>query len=157
MRAAVPADIPTIVRLIRALADYEGLTAELELTEQSLAANLFAMSPVCECLVAQVDSTVVGAAIFCHNYSTFKSRRGLYLDDLFVEPAFRGRGIGAHMLRELARIAVERDCGRFEWYVLDWNEKAIRFYQSMGAQLQDELRVCRLSGTALQAMAAPSS
>jgi GNAT superfamily N-acetyltransferase len=139
------------VRLIHALADYEKLKHRCIVTEDILRPQLFGPQPAAQCLVAEVDGAVVGFALFFHNFSTFLGKPGLYLEDLFVEPAMRGRGLGKALLRRLGAIAVERGCGRFEWSVLDWNVDAIGFYESMGAELMHDWRICRISGDALAA------
>lgn len=154
LRPATPADVPDLVRLITALAEYEQLTHLLQITPQALHGHLFGARPVVEALVAELDDgRVVGFALYFTNFSTFLCKPGLYLEDLFVEPAQRGLGIGKALLRALAKLAVERDCGRFEWSVLDWNEPAIRFYQAMGASVLPDWRICRVTGAALERLA----
>lgn len=154
LRPAAPADVPDIVRLISALADYEKLTHLLEVTPAKLQAQLFAPRPPAEALVAQLDDgRVVGFALFFTNFSTFLCKPGLYLEDLFVEPEHRGLGIGKALMKALAGIAALRDYGRFEWCVLDWNEPAIRFYQSLGAGILPDWRLCRVTGQALERLA----
>lgn len=153
---ATAADVPTILHLIRSLAEYERLSHEVVATEDSLHAALFGDRPGAECLIARAHGEPVGFALYFHNFSTFLSRRGLYLEDLFVEPAHRGKGYGKALLQQLARIAVGRGCGRLEWSVLDWNAPAIGFYESLGATLMSEWRIFRLTGDALQAFAAGS-
>ncbi|MFN0243547.1 MAG: N-acetyltransferase family protein [Planctomycetota bacterium] len=150
---ATPADVPTILTLIRELAEYERLSHAVVATEEHVHASLFGERPRAEALLARDDRAVAGFALFFHNYSTFVGRPGLYLEDLFVRPAFRGRGIGRALLAELARIAVERDCGRMEWSVLDWNVDAIGFYEKLGAQPMSEWTVFRLAGDPLRALA----
>lgn len=151
LRPASPADLPDLVRLIEALAEYEKLTHLLEVTPEKLHPHLFGEHPAAEALVAQTDGAgVVGFALFFTNFSTFLCRPGLYLEDLFVLPEHRGSGIGKALLRALGALAVERGCGRFEWSVLDWNEPAIRFYEAMGASVLPDWRICRVSGEALQ-------
>ena len=154
LRAATAADVPTILRLIRGLAEYERLLHECEATEAQLHATLFGERPQAEVVLAEWEGAPAGFALFFHNYSTFLARRGLYLEDLFVFPEFRGRGIGRALLVHLAGLAAERRCGRLEWAVLDWNEPAIRFYRKIGARGMDEWRVQRLSGEALATLAA---
>jgi GNAT superfamily N-acetyltransferase len=150
LRPASPADLPDLVRLIVALAEYEKLTHLLEVTPEKLHPHLFGEHPAAEALVAQTDGAgVVGFALFFTNFSTFLCRPGLYLEDLFVLPEHRGSGIGKALLRALGALAVERGCGRFEWSVLDWNEPAIRFYEAMGASVLPDWRICRVSGEAL--------
>jgi GNAT superfamily N-acetyltransferase len=156
IRAATRADVPAIHALIRALAIYEKLEDLHGGTEEALEAHLFGPRPYCEALVAVGDGEgrpIAGFALFFHNYSTFLARPGLYLEDLFVLPDERRRGHGRALLQALARLAVDRGCGRFEWTVLDWNEPAIRFYESLGARRHDEWRVFRLTGDALAAFA----
>jgi GNAT superfamily N-acetyltransferase len=149
VRAAEPRDIDAIVRLIRGLAEFEKLTHLLRVTPETLAPHLFGPRPAAEALVAERHGTVVGFALFFTNFSTFLAQPGLYLEDLFVEPAERGRGVGKSLLEHLARLAVARGCGRFEWSVLDWNVDAIRFYERMGATVMPDWRICRVSGPAL--------
>ena len=149
IRSATPDDAPLVVRLIRGLAEYERLAHACVATEADVRATLFGAQPQAEVLIAEVDGEPAGFALFFHNYSTFLARRGLYLEDLFVLPERRGAGIGRALLARLARIAVERGCGRFEWSVLDWNEDAIRFYRSLGAEPMSEWTVQRVSGAAL--------
>ncbi len=160
IRPAIEADLPEIVSLIRALAEYERLAHEVVLDEARLREFLFGARPAAEVLIALDAGAVVGFALFFGNFSTFLGRPGLYLEDLFVRPEFRGRGHGKALLRTLARLAVERGCGRLEWAVLDWNEPAIRFYQSLGAVPLKDWTVFRLTGDELRAMAgnrAPSA
>jgi GNAT superfamily N-acetyltransferase len=152
--AAVPADAPTILELIAALADYERLEAEVVADEAAVRASLFGPAPAAEVVIARVEGEAVGFAVWFHSYSTFLGRRGLYLEDLFVRPAWRGRGIGRALLTHLARIAVARRCGRMEWSVLDWNEPAIGFYRRLGARPMDGWTVYRLTGEALSKLAA---
>lgn len=153
---ATAADAATILHLIRSLAEYEKLSHEVIATEDSLRAALFGEQPGAQCLIARENGEAVGFALYFHNFSTFLSRRGLYLEDLFVEPAHRGKGYGKALLQQLARIAVARGCGRLEWSVLDWNAPAIGFYESLGAKLMSEWRIFRLTGDALQTFAAAS-
>jgi GNAT superfamily N-acetyltransferase len=157
IRQATEADVPLIVRLIRGLAEYERLLHECEATEERVRASLFGPKPDAEVVIAEADGEAAGFALFFHNYSTFLARRGIYLEDLFVFPEFRGRGIGRALLVHLARLAVERECGRLEWSVLDWNEPAIRFYRSLGAVPMDEWTVQRVTGDALQRLAREGS
>ena len=159
LRPAVPADGPAIVGLITELAAFEQLSHLVETTAQRLHPHLFGDRPVAECLVVQVGEPSAGApaslaafALFFTNFSTFRCRPGLYLEDLYVQPAHRGVGLGQALLRALAGLALQRDCGRFEWSVLDWNANAIGFYQRMGAQVLPDWRICRVSGDALTAM-----
>ncbi|MBI2724383.1 MAG: GNAT family N-acetyltransferase [Chloroflexi bacterium] len=154
IRAATPVDIPHIARLIRALAAYERLEHEVVLEEARLAADLFGERPYAEALLAESGKAVVGFALFFHNYSTFLARPGIFLEDLFVEPQHRGVGHGKALLARLARIAVERGCGRLEWSVLDWNEPSISFYRALGARAMEDWTTYRLGGQALRALAA---
>ena len=154
LRAAELRDVDAIVGLIRELAEFEKLTHLLQVTPQTLRPHLFGDKPVAEALVAEVDRNVVAFALFFTNFSTFLSRPGLYLEDLYVQPAQRGSGIGQALLARLGAIALQRNYGRFEWSVLDWNENAIRFYEKMGATVMPDWRICRVTGPALQALAA---
>lgn len=153
IRAATRGDVPVILELIQGLAEYERLAHECVATEAALTGTLFGARPQAEVILALADGTPAGFALFFHNYSTFLARHGIYLEDLFVKPAFRGRGIGKLLLKHLAAIAVERDCGRLEWSVLDWNADAIRFYESLGAKAMDEWTVYRVTGPALSRLA----
>jgi GNAT superfamily N-acetyltransferase len=150
LRAAEPQDVPAIAGLIRELAEFEKLAHLVQLQPQRLHEHLFGDKPVVEAVVMQVDDSVVGFALFFTNYSTFLAQPGLYLEDLYVQPALRGRGIGEALLTHLAALANERGYGRFEWSVLDWNVDAIRFYQRMGATVLSEWRICRVTGDALR-------
>lgn len=156
LRAAEPRDIDAIVGLIRQLAEFERLTHLLEVTPESLAPHLFGPKPVVEAIVAERAARVVAFALFFTNFSTFLGRPGLYLEDLIVEPSERGAGIGRALLQRLAQLAVERDYGRFEWSVLDWNEHAIRFYERMGATVMPDWRICRVTGDALRRLGRPT-
>lgn len=149
LRSAEPRDVTAITGLIAELAEFENLSHLLEVTPEKLQPHLFGPKPVVEALVGEIDGEVVGFALFFTNFSTFLAKPGLYLEDLYVRPAHRRSGLGKALLSRLAQIAVERDYGRFEWCVLDWNEDAIRFYQGMGASILPEWRLCRLSGEAL--------
>jgi GNAT superfamily N-acetyltransferase len=153
IRPATIDDAALITRLIRALAEYERLLHECEATEERVRASLFGERPDAEVVIAEVDGDPAGFALFFHNYSTFLARRGLYLEDLFVVPEHRGRGVGRALLAHLARLAVERDCGRLEWWVLDWNEPALRFYRSLGAEPMSDWTVQRVTGDALRRLA----
>lgn len=153
IRLATSDDVPTILRFIRALAEYEKLAHEVVADEAQLRATLFGDRPGAEVLLAEHAGAAVGFALFFPNYSTFLARPGLYLEDLFVDPAARGRGIGLALMSALARLAVSRNYGRFEWSVLDWNTPAIDFYRSIGARPQDEWTVQRVTGDALAALA----
>jgi GNAT superfamily N-acetyltransferase len=150
LRPAVRADVPQILRLIRALADYEKLSHEVAATEAALASALFGERPAAEVLLAEEQGRAVGFALFFQNFSTFLARPGIYLEDLFVEPAQRGKGTGKALLKAVAKLAVERGCGRFEWSVLDWNEPAIGFYKSLGAQPMADWTIVRVTGDALK-------
>ena len=150
---ALERDTPVILSLIRDLAEYERLGHEVEATEEDIRESLFGDWPGAEVVLAYVGRDLAGFALFFHNYSTFLGRRGLYLEDLFVRPAYRGRGVGRRLLAHLARLAVERKCGRMEWWVLDWNESAIRFYRSIGAVPMDDWTVYRLTGDPLARLA----
>jgi GNAT superfamily N-acetyltransferase len=153
IRAAVREDTALILAFIRELADYEKLAHEVVADEAGLAMQLFGERPRAEVLIAEVDGESAGFALFFHNFSTFVGKPGLYLEDLFVRPAFRGLGLGKRLMVRLAQIAVERDCGRFEWWVLDWNAPAIAFYRRLGAIGMDDWTVQRVSGDALRALA----
>ncbi len=142
-----------LVQLIRELAEYERLSNEVVATEERIRDSLFGERPRAEALIARVGDDVAGFALYFHNYSTFLAKPGLYLEDLFVRPHFRGRGIGRALLARLASIALERGCGRFEWAVLDWNKDAIGFYESLGARPMNEWTVYRMTGDALQRLA----
>ena len=152
VRPGTRADVPVIAELIRGLARYEKLEHEVTMTEQRLDSNLFGPHHYAETLIAEADGSPVGLALFFHNFSTFLAQPGLYLEDLFVVPAHRGGGIGRALLKELARLAVERECGRLEWSVLDWNRDAIGFYERLGARPNSEWTVYRLTGEALHAL-----
>lgn len=153
VRAATVADVPTILELIAALAEYERIADGLVATEERLRETLFGASPEAEVVLAEIGGEPVGFALFFHNYSTLLARKGIWLEDLFVRPAHRGRGIGRRLLEHLARLAVERECGRLEWWVLDWNESAIRFYRSVGAEPQSDWTTFRVTGEALRELA----
>ncbi|MBS1910539.1 MAG: GNAT family N-acetyltransferase [Bacteroidetes bacterium] len=150
IRAATEADSALLLRFITQLADYERLSHAVVATEQDIHAALFGPHPGAEAVIAEYDGQPAGFAIFFHNFSTFAGRKGIYLEDLFVLPELRGRGIGGALLRHLAALAVERGCARMEWAVLDWNEPAIGFYREMGAEPMDDWTVFRLSGEALR-------
>jgi GNAT superfamily N-acetyltransferase len=148
------AQVPAIHAMVRELAQYEKLEHLLRGTAADLEAELFCERPVIEAVVALTDATPVGFALYFHNYSTFLARKGLYLEDVYVQPAHRRRGIGRALLIHLARLAVERGCGRFEWSVLDWNQPAIEFYERLGATVMPEWRIVRVTGVALEGLAA---
>ena len=149
LRSAELRDVTAIVELIRALAEFEQLTHLLQVTPEKLRPHLFGEKPAAEAMVAERAGQVVAFALFFTNFSTFLAQPGLYLEDLFVLPEARGQGIGKALLTRLARLAVDRGHGRFEWSVLDWNENAIRFYQRMGATVLPDWRICRVTGDAL--------
>jgi GNAT superfamily N-acetyltransferase len=153
IRPATRADSATILELIRALADYERLSADVVATEASIARALFDAPPAAHTLLAVSDGAIVGFALYFFNFSTFLGQPGLYLEDLFVRPEVRGRGFGQALLAELARIAVARGCGRMEWSVLDWNTPSIAFYRSLGAQPLSDWTTFRLTGTPLTDLA----
>jgi len=150
---ARPDDVPAIHGMIRDLAEYEKLSDLVVSTEADVARALFGDAPAVEVVLGRADGIPVAFALYFHNFSTFLGRRGLYLEDLFVRPAFRRRGYGRALLVHLARLARERGCGRFEWAVLDWNVSAIAFYESLGATLLHDWRVTRVTGPALEALA----
>ena len=150
LRPAAPEDSALLLTLIKELAEYEKMAHDVVATEEGIRSSLFSDHRNAEALIAEFEGAPVGFAIFFHNFSTFLARRGLYLEDLYIKPAMRSRGFGKAILKVLARIAVERGCGRMEWAVLDWNESAIKFYKSLGAEAMDEWTVFRLSGNALK-------
>jgi GNAT superfamily N-acetyltransferase len=153
IRSATPEDVPVILSLIRELAVYEKLEHEVVGTEADLREHLFGPVRRAEVLLVEDEGAVVGFALFFHNYSTFLCRPGLYLEDLFVQPTHRRKGYGKALLSALARIALARGCGRFEWAVLDWNEPAKAFYRSLGAEQMTDWRIFRITGDALQGLA----
>ena len=153
IRDATPDDVPVIAELIRGLAEYERLAHEVVLDEEELRSHLFGERRYAEVILAAADERVVGFALFFHNFSTFLGKPGIYLEDLFVRPEHRGAGHGKALLSHLAKLAVERGCGRLEWSVLDWNEPSIAFYGSLGARAMDEWTVYRVDGDALQSLA----
>lgn len=146
-------DVPVILQFIRELAEYEKLTHEVVATEEGLRQTLFGERAFAEVVLGYWQQQAVGFALFFYNYSTFLARPGIYLEDLYVQPEFRGRGFGKALLKHLARLAKERNCGRLEWAVLDWNEPAIRFYKSLGARPLQEWTVYRVTGEALDTLA----
>jgi len=154
IRNATPSDVSLILGFIRELAEYEKLAHEVVATEADLRQSLFGARPAAECLIAESGGKPAGFALFFHNFSTFLGKPGLYLEDLYVKPELRGQGVGRKLLAHLARLAVSRGCGRFEWAVLDWNEPAIRFYQGLGARMLQDWRVNRVTGDALVKLAA---
>lgn len=153
IRPATSADLPLIAALIRELAEYERLSDAVRFDETVLGQKLFGERPYAEVLIGEVDGIAQGFALFFHNFSTFEGKPGIYLEDLFVRPEARGAGLGKALLIELARLAVERDCARLEWWVLDWNHPAIGFYKALGARPMDEWTVMRVDGEALGALA----
>jgi len=153
LRPARPEDVATVASLIRALAEYEKMADECHADEAALAEHLFGARPFAEVIIAEWDGAPAGFALFFHNYSTFLTKPGIYLEDLFVKPELRGHGIGKALLSELARLAVERGCGRLEWSVLTWNTPAIGFYEKLGAVPMKEWQVYRLTGGALERLA----
>lgn len=153
IRPATPADVPTILQFVRELAEYERAPDAVHATEAMLADALFGPRPAAEAVIAEVSGAAAGFALFFHNFSTWEGRRGLYLEDLYVTPDARGKGAGRALLTHLAALAIERNCARFEWAVLDWNTPAIDFYRAMGAEALDEWRLRRVSGDALIALA----
>ena len=154
IRPASAADLPLIAQLIRDLAEYERLAHEVRFDDEVLAAKLFGPRPYAEVVIGEIDGAAQGFALFFHNFSTFEGCPGIYLEDLFVRPDARGSGLGKALLSHLAALAVERDCARLEWSVLDWNEPAIGFYKKLGARLMDEWTVMRVDGDALTQLGA---
>jgi GNAT superfamily N-acetyltransferase len=152
LRAATSVDVPLILAFIRGLAEYEKLLDQVEATEERLRTTLFPVNgrSAAECVLAFENDTPAGFALFFTNYSTFLAKPGLYLEDLFVKPEWRGRGIGKALFMHLAQLANARGCGRMEWSVLDWNQPAIEFYESIGARRMTEWQICRLAGAALE-------
>jgi GNAT superfamily N-acetyltransferase len=153
---ATPRDVPLILRLIKALAEYERMTDDVVATEDGLRETLFGARPSAEVVLAYAGNEPAGFALFFQNYSTFLGKPGLYLEDLFIVPEYRGHGYGKALLMHLATLAVERGCGRFEWSVLDWNEPAIGFYKKLGAQPMHDWTIFRVTGDALQNLAKQS-
>jgi GNAT superfamily N-acetyltransferase len=153
VRPAVPSDVPTILRFIRELADYERAPEEAIATPELLHEALFSARPACECFMGEIGGRPEGFALFFHNFSTWKGRRGVYLEDLYVTPAARGKGLGKALLARVAAVAVERGCPRLEWAVLDWNTPALEFYRVLGAQPMSEWTVHRVTGEALTKLA----
>jgi GNAT superfamily N-acetyltransferase len=154
LRLAQRSDVGQILQFITALAEYEKLLDQVVATEQKLLDTLFGDKPYAEVVIAEYQQQPAGFALFFHNYSTFLAKPGLYLEDLFVLPELRGKGIGKALITYLAQLAVSRDCGRLEWSVLDWNQPAIDFYQSLGATMLHDWRINRVTGASLQQMAA---
>lgn len=153
LRLATQADVPQILQFIQALAEYEKLSSEVVADEAKLQQTLFGDKAFAEVVLADYQGQPAGFALFFHNYSTFLAKPGIYLEDLFVDPALRGKGIGKALITYLATLAVARDCGRLEWSVLDWNQPAIDFYQSLGAVMLHDWRINRVTGDTLQRMA----
>ncbi len=153
IRGATEEDVPLVLSLIRELAEYEKLSHEVVATEEGLRDSLFGERRYAEVLIAEQDGAPAGFALFFHNFSTFLGKPGIYLEDLYVKPAFRGAGIGKKLLVSLASLAKRRRCARLEWWVLDWNEPAIGFYSSVGAEPMDDWTVYRVSGSALEDLA----
>jgi GNAT superfamily N-acetyltransferase len=153
IRTAVSGDETVLFKLIQALAEYENLTDQVIGSEATLRSHLFSDRPYAEALLAEINHTAVGFALFFYNYSTFLTKPGIYLEDLFVLPDYRSQGVGKALLIHLAQRAIAEECGRLEWSVLDWNEPAIGFYQKMGATLLPDWRICRVTGDALEQMA----
>ncbi len=153
LRFATADDVGQILRFIKGLAEYERLAHEVVADEATLRANLFGERRVAEVIIAELHGAPAGFALFFHSFSTFLGRPGVYLEDLFVEPDLRGKGVGRELLSCLARLALDRGCGRLEWSVLDWNQPAIRFYENLGAQAMDEWTVYRVTGDPLAALA----
>jgi GNAT superfamily N-acetyltransferase len=153
IRPATPADVAHIQAMIVELAVFEKLEHMVVATEALLHEGLFGAHPACEAIMGEADGEIVTFALYFHNFSTFLTKRGLYLEDLYVRPSHRGKGYGGRMLRHLARLAVERQCGRFEWSVLDWNTDAINVYKAMGAEILPDWRICRVTGAGLTALA----
>lgn len=154
IRPAAAADLPLIAALIRELAEYEKLAHEVRFDEAVLGQKLFGARPYAEVAIGERDGVAQGFALFFHNFSTFEGRPGIYLEDLFVRPEARGSGLGKALLAHLAALAVERDCARLEWSVLDWNEPAIGFYRQLGARAMDEWTTMRLDGSSLAQLGA---
>jgi GNAT superfamily N-acetyltransferase len=154
IRPAQPSDVAHIHSMIVELAVFEKLEHMVVATEALLHEGLFGSKPSCEAIVGEENGQVVTFALFFHNFSTFLTKKGLYLEDLYVRESHRGKGYGTQMLKKLAQLAVERNCGRFEWSVLDWNEPAINLYKAMGASILPEWRICRVTGEALAGLAA---
>jgi GNAT superfamily N-acetyltransferase len=157
IRSATPADVSLILGLIRELAEYEKLAHQVVATEDDIRNSLFGLRPAAECLIAELDGAPAGFALFFHNFSTFLGKPGIYLEDLYVKPELRGKGVGRKLLAHLAQLALTRGCGRFEWAVLDWNEPAIGFYRSIGARMLDDWKINRLTGEALERLAAEAA
>jgi GNAT superfamily N-acetyltransferase len=156
IREARPGDVGTILTLIRGLAEYEREPLAAQATEQDLLRDGFGDEPKFRCVIAEWQGAAAGFALYFHNYSTWKGRSGIFLEDLFVLPEYRGKGIGKALLLHVARIAVAENCGRYEWQVLDWNTPAIEFYEALGARRMKQWLPMRVEGTALLSLAAKS-
>ena len=154
IRSACPGDSALIFRLVRELADYEKLSGEVTATEDQIVDALFAPEPRLFCDIAEWNGEPAGFAVWFLNFSTFRGRHGIYLEDIFVRPAYRRRGVGKALLAQLAKTCIDRGYARFEWAVLDWNAPAIEFYRSLGAEVLADWRICRVSGRALHGLAA---
>lgn len=152
-RLATIDDVSTILSFIRKLAEYEKLAHEVVVTEQTLEHHMFGPNPRAECLIAEINGNPAGFALFFHNFSTFLGKPGLYLEDLFIDPEYRNQGLGMGFFQELAKIALDRDCGRMEWWVLDWNEPALQFYKKLGATSMSDWTVQRLGRGEIEALA----
>ncbi|MDP4196973.1 MAG: GNAT family N-acetyltransferase [Bacteroidota bacterium] len=153
LRSATKAEVPILLTLIKELAEYERLSDEVTATEDILSESLFGEHPAAEAIIAYYNDEPAAMAIYFLNFSTFVGRPGVYLEDLFVKPHLRGKGIGKALLKKLAKIAIDKKCGRFEWSVLDWNEPAIKFYKSLGAKPLEDWTIFRLRGKALEDLA----
>lgn len=153
IRPAAPEDVPVILGFIKGLAEFEHLSGEVTATEEGLRASLFEANPAAEVALGFAGDEPAGFAVFFHNYSTFLGQRGMYLEDIFVMPEHRSKGLGRLLLAHVAGVAVERGCGRFEWSVLDWNVDAARFYKELGAEALDDWRTFRMDGDALRRLA----
>lgn len=157
LRPAEPVDVPVLFSLIQALAEYEKLSYAVTGNADALKEHLFGTHPYIEAILAEYEGQAAGFALYFHNYSTFLTKTGIYLEDLFVLPEYRRQGIGKAMLTYLAKLAVARGCGRMEWSVLDWNQPAIAFYEGMGASILEDWRICRLTGESLTQLASTAS
>jgi GNAT superfamily N-acetyltransferase len=153
LRFAVKKDVNVILNFIKSLAEYEKLSKDVTATEELLTSTLFGKKKIAEVIIAEYENKPAGFALFFHNFSTFIGKPGIYLEDLFVDPQLRGKGIGKILLSYLGKLALERDCGRIEWAVLDWNEPAIKFYKKLGAQAMDEWTVFRVTGEQINSLA----
>jgi GNAT superfamily N-acetyltransferase len=154
IRAVREDEVDLVMAFIRELAEYERLSHEVTATPENIRTALFGPRPYAEAVIGCIDARPCGFALFFHNYSTFLGKPGLYLEDLYVRPEARGRGLGSRMLAWLARLALERGCGRFEWVVLDWNEPALKVYRGLGARAADDWTLHRVTGAALARLAA---